>query len=70
MSLLGFVSDFYKSPNKFVKHPLLLRLSYIVYNKSTKDNLIGSLIYFYKNEEEKCHFRDLFPTFTNPQTNL
>jgi len=41
-------------------------LSYIVYNKSTKDNLIGSLFYFNKSEEEeKCQFWDLFPTFTN-----
>ena len=32
--------------------------------QTIKDNLIGSLLYFYKNEEEKCHFRDLFSTFT------
>jgi len=28
-------------------------LSYVVYNKSTKDNLIGSVLYLYKNKEEK-----------------
>jgi len=26
----------------------MIHLSYIVYNKSTKDNLIGSVLYFYK----------------------
>jgi len=31
----------------------VMRLSYIVYNKSTKDNLIGSLLYFYKNKQEE-----------------
>jgi len=35
-----------------------------------KDNLIGSLLYFYKKKKRECHFCDLFPTFTNPQTNL
>jgi len=45
---------------------MIMHMSYIVYNKSTKDNLIGSVLYFYENEEEeKCHFWDLFPTFTN-----
>jgi len=49
----------------------MIYLSYIVYNKAIKDNLIGSVLYLYKNEEEeKCHFWDLFPTFANPQTNL
>jgi len=45
----------------------MMRLSYKVYNKSTKDNLIGSVLYFNKNEkEEKSHFCDLFPTFYKP----
>jgi len=36
--------------------------------QTIKDYLIGFLLYFYKNkEEEKCHFFDLFPTFTNPR---
>jgi len=36
-----------------------------------KDSLIGSLLYFYQSEEEeKCQFWDLFPTFINPQINL
>jgi len=36
--------------------------------QTIKDYLIGYLIYLYKNkEEEKCHFCDLFPTFTNPK---
>jgi len=36
-----------------------------------KDNLIGSLLYFNKNEEEEeCCFWDLTPTFTNTLTNL
>jgi len=30
-----------------------MHLSYIVYNKSTKDNLIRYLLYLNKNEEEE-----------------
>jgi len=42
--------------------------TFVLYSacQTIKDILIGSLLYFNKNEEEeKCHFRDLFPTFTN-----
>jgi len=31
----------------------MIHLSYIVYNKPIKDNLIGSVLYLYKNEKEK-----------------
>jgi len=46
-------------------------LSYILRVKQIKDNLIGPLLYFHKNEkEEKCRFWDLSPTFLISQTNL
>jgi len=32
---------------------MMMRLSYIVYNKLTKDNLIGSVLYFYEMKKKK-----------------
>jgi len=65
MSLLGFVSNFYKSPNKFEKHSLFtscvfyidrsqntkqLNDTFVLYSTcQIKDNLIGSVLYFYNN---------------------
>jgi len=59
MSLLGFVTNFYKSLNKFIKLLLslsyclsctkqnikVIHLSYIVHVKPIKDNLIESFIF-------------------------
>jgi len=42
--------------------------TFVLYNtwQTIKDGLIGSISYFKKSEEEeKCQFWDLFPTFTN-----
>jgi len=82
MLLLRFVSDFYNFRNKFVKHSLFFfdivrslntkhsDYTFFLYSLKNKDSLVEPLLYLYKNEEEKCCFWDLTPTFTNLQTNL
>jgi len=47
--------------------------TFVLYStcQTIKDGLIGSLLFFYKSEdEEKCQFWDLFSTFIISQTNL
>jgi len=64
MSLLGFDSNLYNSPNKFMKHLLLLWHwlfykdkkhlddTFVLYYLKNKDSLVEPLLYFYKNDEE------------------